>query len=128
MAGKAVPILGPRQRAINAGRGYFQHPFPADRFRNIQHSAHGMADRFTIFHGEGRFVGAFSHDLHHRAFLAGNLHAHQFIAKLRQAWQDRFRDAGFKPFVMWQIRLQKQKRRPFSRPPPVNSDGVDKSF
>jgi hypothetical protein len=26
--------------------------------------------------------------------------------------------------VMWQIRLQKQKRRPFARPPPVNSDGV----
>jgi hypothetical protein len=30
--------------------------------------------------------------------------------------------------VMRQIRLQKQKRRPFSRPPPVSSDGVDDAF
>ena len=100
MAGKAVPILGPRQRAINAGGGYFKHPFAADRVRNIQHSARGVADRFAIFHGEGRFIGAFRHDLHYGAFLAGNLHAHEFIAKLRQAGQDRFRDAGFKPFMM----------------------------
>ena len=100
MAGKAVPILGPRQRAINAGGGYFKHPFAADWVRNVQHSACSVADGFTIFHGEGRFIGTVRHDLHHRAFLAGNLHAHQFIAKLREAWQDRFRDAGFKPFVM----------------------------
>ena len=124
MAGEAVPIFGARQRAINPGRGYFQHPLTPDRVRDIQHRAHGMADGFAIIHGEGRFIGAVRHDLHHGAFLAGNLHAHQFIAKLRQAGQDRFRDAGFKPFVMRQIRLQKQKRRPLSRPPPVSSDGV----
>jgi hypothetical protein len=27
--------------------------------------------------------------------------------------------------VMGKIRLQKQKRRPLSRPPPVSSDGVN---
>ena len=100
MAGEAVPILGARQRAINAGRGYFKHPFAADRVCHIQHRAKRMADGFAIIHGEGCFIRAVRHDLHHRAFLAGNLHAHEFIAKLRQAGQDRFRDAGFKPFVM----------------------------
>jgi polyisoprenoid-binding protein YceI len=29
---------------------------------------------------------------------------------------------------MWQISLQKQKRRPFARPPPVSSDGVIELF
>src|SRR5580692_7307661 len=56
VAGEAVPVLYPRQRAVDAGRADFQRPVAGQRVLDVDHRAHGVGDRLAVRNGDQRPV------------------------------------------------------------------------
>ena len=77
---------------------------------------------------KGVAIGAVGHDLHHRPFLAADLHAHELVAHVLDGGGDGVGDARLQPLVLRtfdaarhghgpESTAQKRKRRPPGGPP-----------
>ena len=95
VAGEAVPVLRPCQRAVNAGRADFHRPGPRHRIFHVQHGAELVVQQFTIGERHLGAVRAVDHDLHRRAVAPEHGDAHQLVAQMLQSGLDDGGDAGF---------------------------------
>ena len=112
VAGVALPVLGAGQRPVDAGGGDLQRPFAADRVLDIEHGADRVADRLAILDPEGVAIGAVGHDLHHRPFLAADLHPHELVAHVLDGGGHGVGDARLQPLVLRTFDAARHGSRP----------------
>jgi len=104
MTGIALEIGPPNQRPVDSWRGNFQPVGPVDRIGDIEHRRQRPRHRLAILDLH-RAVGAFGHDLHRAAGLAGNPDPHQPVTHALQDRSGNGRHPGGDPRLDHQARL-----------------------
>ena len=88
VAGKALEVRTPHQRAVHAGRRHFKPIGTVDRVRHVEHRRERPRDCLAILHLH-RTVRPFGHDLNGTAIESRHLHPDKLVTA---ADQDRLND------------------------------------
>src|SRR5262249_2336686 len=79
-AGKAREVLGPRQRAVDAGRTDLERVGPGDRILDVEQRRDGAADLRAIGDRQGAPVAALDHDLQRAVRTPDEGDAHDLVS------------------------------------------------